>query len=97
VAISRQAGDIGQPVRVRIDARDVSLALKPPELSSITNVLAGTVLDVTAERDPAQCLVRIAVGGRPLLARITQRSVAQLSIAPGLELYAQVKSVALMD
>ncbi|HEY3729678.1 MAG TPA: molybdenum ABC transporter ATP-binding protein [Steroidobacteraceae bacterium] len=97
VAISRQAGGLGQPVRVRIDARDVSLALKPPELSSITNVLAGTVLDVTADRDPAQCLVRIAIGDRPLLARITQRSVAQLQIAPGLRLYAQIKSVALMD
>jgi molybdate transport system ATP-binding protein len=97
VAISRQLGEVGQPVRVRIDARDVSVALKPPELSSITNVLAGTVLDVTADRDPAQCLVRIAVGGRPLLARITQRSASQLSLAPGLALYAQVKSVALMD
>jgi molybdate transport system ATP-binding protein len=41
--------------------------------------------------------VRIDVGGRPLLARITQRSVAQLAIAPGMPLYAQVKSVALMD
>jgi molybdate transport system ATP-binding protein len=97
LAISLRAVPVGQRVRVRIDARDVSLALKSPEQSSITNILPGRVIDVTADRDPAQRLVRIEVGGRPLLARITQRSVAQLAIAPGLALYAQVKSVALMD
>lgn len=97
LAISLQAAPVGRHVRVRIDARDVSLALRPPEQSSITNVLPGRVLDVTDDRDAAQRLVRIDVGGRPLLARITQRSVAMLGIAPGLGLYAQVKSVALMD
>jgi molybdate transport system ATP-binding protein len=97
VAISRRAGAIGQRVRVRIDARDVSLALKPPELSSITNILPGRVLDVTADRDPAQRLVRIEVGEQPLLARITQRSVAKLGIVPGSAVYAQIKSVALMN
>jgi molybdate transport system ATP-binding protein len=97
LAISLRAAPIGQPVRVRIDARDVSLALEPPRHTSITNILPGRVMDVTEDRDPAQRLVRIDVGGRPLLARITQRSVAQLAIAPGLALYAQVKSVALMN
>lgn len=97
VAISRRSVPIGQRVRVRIDARDVSLALKPPELSSITNILPGHVMDVTADRDAAQRLVRIDVGGRPLLARITQRSVAKLGIAPGSAVYVQIKSVALMD
>ncbi|MFI4869013.1 MAG: molybdenum ABC transporter ATP-binding protein [Steroidobacterales bacterium] len=97
LAISLRAVPVGRRVRVRIDARDVSLALKPPELSSISNVLAGRVIDVTDDRDPAQRLVRIDVGGRPLLARITQRSAVQLAIAPGVALYAQVKSVALMS
>ena len=97
LAISQRAAPLGQPVRVRIDARDVSLALTPPQHSSITNILPGRVLDVTEDRDPAQRLVRIDVGGRPLLARVTLRSVAQLAIAPGMPLYAQVKSVALMD
>jgi molybdate transport system ATP-binding protein len=97
LAISLQAGPLGQRVRVRIEARDVSVALKPPELTSISNILPGRVIDVSDDRDPAQRLVRIDVGGRALLARITQRSVAQLAIGPGTALYAQVKSVALMD
>lgn len=97
LAISLRAAPVGQAVRVRIDARDVSLALEPPQHTSITNILPGRVMDVTDDRDPAQRLVRIDVGGRPLLARITRRSAAQLAIAPGVALYAQVKSVALMD
>jgi len=97
LAISLRAAALGQRVRVRIDARDVSLALEPPRHSSITNILPGHVIDVSDDRDPAQRLVRIDVGGRPLLARITGRSVMQLAIVPGMPLYAQVKSVALMD
>jgi ABC-type molybdate transport system ATPase subunit len=31
------------------------------------------------------------------MARITARSVQQLKIAPGVPLYAQIKSIALMD
>ena len=97
LAISQRAAPIGQRLRVRIDARDVSLALTPPERSSISNILPAQVIDVTADRDPAQRLVRVDVGGCPLLARITLRSVSQLAIAPGVQLYAQVKSVALME
>jgi molybdate transport system ATP-binding protein len=97
LAISQRAAPIGQRLRVRIDARDVSVALNPPEHSSISNILPGQVIDVTEDRDPAQRLVRVDVGGHALLARITLRSVAQLAIAPGMQLYAQVKSVALME
>ena len=97
LAISLKSAPIGKTVRVRIEARDVSLALQPPQRSSITNVLPARVLDVTADRDPAQRLIRLQVGGKPLLARITLRSVQQLAIAPGLQLYAQIKSAALME
>jgi molybdate transport system ATP-binding protein len=97
LALSRQPAPVGAQVRVRIDARDVSLALKPPELSSITNVLAGRVMDVTEDRDPAHRLVRIDIGGQQLLARITHRSVAQLGVSAGLAVFAQIKSVALTD
>ena len=97
LVLSRRSAPLGRHVRVRIDARDVSLALRPPELSSILNVLAGRVLDVSADRDPSQRLVRVEVGSRVLLSRVTLRSVQQLGITPGLVLYAQVKSVALVD
>jgi molybdate transport system ATP-binding protein len=52
---------------------------------------------VSDDRDPAQTLVRLELATEPLLARITRRSAVQLGIAPGMLLYAQVKSVALME
>ena len=97
LAVSLKQAPIGHRVRVRIDARDVSLALKPPELTSIINILPAKVLAVSDDRDPAQTLVRLELATEPLLARITRRSAVQLGIAPGMLLYAQVKSVALME
>jgi molybdate transport system ATP-binding protein len=97
LAVSQLVSAPGKAVRVRVDARDVSLALQPPERSSITNVLPATLIDLTPDADPAQTLVRLQVGEQLLLARITRRSAEQLALAPGMALYAQIKSVALMD
>jgi molybdate transport system ATP-binding protein len=97
LALSLKSAPVGKKVRVLVEARDVSLALSPAQHSSITNILPARVLDVSADRDPAQNLVRIDVGGKPLMARVTTRSVQLLRIEPGLRLYAQIKSVALMD
>jgi molybdate transport system ATP-binding protein len=97
LAVSLLASAPGRTVRVRIDARDVSLTLGPPERTSITNVLPATLIDLTPEADPAQTLVRLHLGEQVLLARITRRSAEQLALVPGMALYAQIKSVALMD
>jgi molybdate transport system ATP-binding protein len=97
LAVSMRAQPVGSSIRVRVDARDVSLALKPAELSSISNILAARVLELSADRDPAQVLVKLAVGTDALLARITRRAASQLRIVPDSSLYAQIKSVALMD
>lgn len=97
LAVSLKPLPVGQRVRVRIDARDVSLALQPPRESSITNILGGTVLDLRADADPAQVLVRVQVGQDVLLVRVTRRSAVQLGLAQGSTLYAQIKSVALME
>jgi len=97
LTIAHRQLPIGHRVRVRIDARDVSLTLKQPELTSISNILPATVLAVRDDHDPAQVTVRISAGSARLLARITRRSAEQLEIVPGLALYAQVKTVALME
>ncbi len=97
VAVSLRSLAPGERVRVRIDARDVSLALVPPTRSSISNVLPATVIDLTPDVDAAQTLVRLRVGAEILLARITRRSAFQLALASGMTVYAQIKSVALMD
>ncbi|WBY01002.1 molybdenum ABC transporter ATP-binding protein [Ramlibacter tataouinensis] len=86
----------GAAVRVRVLARDVSLALQPPERSSIQNVLPCTVRAIASGAHPSQALVQIACGDSVLLARITARAVDQLGLAPGAAVWAQVKSAALV-
>lgn len=85
----------GQHVRVRIAARDVSLTLEHQASTSIQNILAATVEEVMAEND-AQVTVRLRVGEAPLLARITQKSAAELDVKAGKQVFAQVKSVVLL-
>ena len=87
---------VGQRVRVRILARDISLALETHDDSSILNVLSATVEQIAADTHPALALVRLNVGGVPLVARITHRSAANLSLRPGLNVWAQIKAVALV-
>ncbi len=87
---------LGQTVRVRIQARDVSLTLKPQTGTSILNVLPTVILEIVAE-DEAQYLVRLDCGGTPLLARVSRRSARKLELCVGLKVYAQVKSVAVLS
>jgi len=83
-------------VRVRVLARDVSLA-EEPGTSSIQNVLRGCVDAVADDGHPGLALVRVRVGDAMLLARLTKRSAASLGVAPGRTLWVQMKSVALME
>lgn len=95
---SRDRGlPLGKSVRVRVLARDVSLALGEPGASSIQNSLDGSVEALGDDEHPGLLLVRVQVGASLLLARLTRRSAAQLGIAPGMPVRVQVKSVALME
>jgi molybdate transport system ATP-binding protein len=88
----------GTPVRVRVLARDVSIARDAPQHSSILNVLPVTLERLDGEGHAV--LLRLRLGETPaasaLLARITRRSVDALALQPGERLHAQVKGVALM-
>ncbi|MFN3617246.1 MAG: molybdenum ABC transporter ATP-binding protein [Aquabacterium sp.] len=87
---------LGQRVRVRVLARDVSLAEQPGR-SSIQNILPGKVEALGHDEHPGLALVRVQVGDAALLAQLTRRAAAELGIAPGRETWVQVKSVALME
>ena len=96
IYVSRRGEAVGARVRCRIHARDVSLSLAPQQQSSILNCVAATVTELAPTHTPGQLLVRLDVGGVPLLARITKRSADKLGIRPGLALRAQIKAVALL-
>lgn len=85
---------IGEPVRVRIRARDVSIALDRPRRISIQNVLEGTIAEIGTERSGIVD-VTITVGATRLRSRITTRAMQQLGLAPGQDVYALVKAVSL--
>jgi molybdate transport system ATP-binding protein len=85
---------VGEPVRARIRARDVSIALDPPSRISIQNVLRGK-LTAIAPRGGGTVDASIRVGGVTLRSRITTRAAEQLALAPGLEVYALIKAVSL--
>ena len=85
---------IGDRVRTRILARDVSLSIERPARISMLNVLLARVVAVGELADPVVD-VRLAVGSAALVARITRRSLQQLGVARGQEIYALVKAVSL--
>ncbi|MBA4214450.1 MAG: molybdenum ABC transporter ATP-binding protein [Polaromonas sp.] len=89
----------GTPVRVRIQARDVSLSLQAPAHSSVLNVLSATVVDVLDD-SPGQVLVGLQLGHGAesvrLLSRISLVSARRLGIAPGQAVFAQIKGVAMV-
>lgn len=87
----------GRRARMRVLARDVSLARAQPADSSILNSLPGVVDDLADDAHPGLMLVRVRVGDSALLARVTRRSADALQIAQGAQVWVQVKSVALIE
>ncbi|MEJ2591503.1 MAG: molybdenum ABC transporter ATP-binding protein [Candidatus Thiodiazotropha sp.] len=96
VAVARENLPVGRHARVQIQARDVSLSLRAHSDTSIINILPATVID-THDISRTQMLVRLELSdGQTLLSRITRRSAMAMGIHEGMQLYAQVKSVALL-
>jgi molybdate transport system ATP-binding protein len=83
---------IGERVRARIRARDISLSIRKPTEISILNVLPACVTSIDEETGPIVDL-QLEVGSVTLVARITRRSFQQLGIHTGQELYALIKAV----
>jgi molybdate transport system ATP-binding protein len=87
----------GSRVRARVLARDVSIATRQPAGSSITNILPVRIAEIRDE-GADKVMVRMKIGeSQVLLSRITRRSRDLLELAVGMEVFAQVKSVALMS
>lgn len=93
--VANQGLDIGDKVRARIMARDLSLTLEQQKQTSIQNILVAEIADIRAPQG-AYLVIELNVGGCRLLAKLTRRSVDQLGLTVGKQVYAQIKSVALM-
>ncbi|MBD1553865.1 molybdenum ABC transporter ATP-binding protein [Pseudomonas typographi] len=86
----------GSWLRVKILARDVSLSHQHESQSSILNRLPAQVRELVPADNPAHVLVSLACAGTVLLARITRYSADHLGLAPGQQVWAQIKAVALL-
>lgn len=98
ISLTQGAGaqlPVGRQVRLRVQARDVSLTLDHHQATSILNVLPVTVTELLPD-SLGQVMVGLNANGTRLLARITAKSVDSLALAPGKAVFAQVKGVALV-
>lgn len=94
--VAQKDFQINHPVRLRVIARDVSLTLEHQSKTSILNIFPAIVEEITPE-GTAQVMIRLLIKGVPLLARITRKSASLLDIKVGKQVFAQVKSVALLS
>ena len=82
----------GMHVRLRVRARDVSLARQAPDAISIRNVLPVIITGIEAGEGP-NAHVSLDFQGRHLEARLTRRSVDDLGLRAGERVVALVKAV----
>lgn len=84
----------GHKVRLRIRARDVSIATVKPQGLSIRNIMNVRIDEIAEEKGSAFAELRLTTARQVLRARITRRSVNELDLKPGKEVYALIKSIA---
>lgn len=92
--VAGRAGDVGQALRLRIRANDISLCREKPLQTTILNIVPVEI-DQLREVDGSMVLVRLSVGADRLVARITRRSCREMQLERGDRLLAQIKSAAI--
>lgn len=91
---------IGSQVRVCLMARDISISLEQPRMTSVLNVLPAKVVQVSAPHQ-GQHLVALDISQKEtqasvILSRISQVSADRLGLQPGVPVFAQIKGVAIV-
>ena len=94
LAVGNFGAQVGERVRVRIRAREVSLALTLPQQISIQNIFRGEITAVDAPQG-SSVTVTLKVGAAVLRARVTRRAARQLALTPDMKVYALIKAVSL--
>lgn len=90
-----KAYTLGSELRLRIYARDVSVALTEPLHSSISNVLPAQISAMT-EGEPGLVIMQLKVGESLLLAHISRQSAARLELHTGQQVFAQIKATSIV-
>ena len=94
--IAQKALDLKTLVRLRVIARDVSITLEHQTNTSILNIFPARIEEIMPENE-SQLMLRLSLNGIPLLCRLTKKSASRLDLSIGKQVFAQVKSVALLS
>ena len=94
LVVPRLEVPVGTTLRVRVRARDVILAVTRPSEISALNVVEGQV-ERLIPIEEGTLEVQLRAGNQRLLARVTRRSGEALGLAPGRQVFAVIKSVAI--
>jgi molybdate transport system ATP-binding protein len=81
--------------RIRIPAREVILAGRPPEAISLHNIIPGTVRRIIYGTARRSVLVEISLPSGTLLARVTPDAIVRLGLAAGSPVLALIKSTSI--
>lgn len=92
--LPRISVDEGVNIRLRVRARDVSLSLEKPKLTSVLNVFKGIISEIGPIGSSPHIELLIDIGV-PLIARITRRSFNELNLKCGSTVYAMIKAAAI--
>ncbi|HKE94665.1 MAG TPA: molybdenum ABC transporter ATP-binding protein, partial [Povalibacter sp.] len=84
----------GAAVRVQVLARDVILAVSPPEGLSVRNILPGTIVAI-ADDDFDSDLVHVDIGGSIVLSRVTRAALQALGLRTGMPIHVLVKAMSI--
>lgn len=93
--VSDVSREIGEAVRVRVLAKDVSVALVEPQQTSMRNIVPATITEMR-ETGLSHIMLTLTAGKVRLLAHVTKHSVHELQLKVGISVFAQVKAVALI-
>lgn len=86
---------LGTECRIRVPAREVILASKPPEFISLHNIVPGAVRRIAPDMVRRSVVVEIALPDGALLARVTPDAVVRLGLAAGSPVLALIKSTSI--
>lgn len=90
----RDKGDaVNDTVRVTVQSENVSVSVAHPSETSIQNVFRGRIAEIRTDEDKSRVMVEVDAGGAIVLAEVTARAAHQLSLAVGMDVWVQVKSV----
>ncbi|MGI1670165.1 MAG: molybdenum ABC transporter ATP-binding protein [Neptuniibacter sp.] len=90
---------LGDPIRIRVLARDVSISHESLNGSSILNSIRAQIIEINTEEGNAIALVRLAIPGPSpqfIVARLSRRSLMTLNLQEHQQVWIQIKSVAVM-